>query len=76
MSIRKAINIGSSVGITIPARFLRSRNISAGDDLSVEETAAGIMIRPAKTLSKRSDKITALTLDFVNRYREDLEALA
>lgn len=74
MSIRKALPIGSSIAVTIPKRILKARNITAGDELRIEEVEQGILIRPLEK-EGRSNKITALTLDFVHRYRKDLESL-
>ncbi len=76
MTIRKAITIGSSVGVTIPKELLKKRNIVVGDELEVESTSSGILIKPRPKRGNRREKITKLTMDFVERYRDDLEALS
>lgn len=76
MTNRKAIIIGSSVGVTIPKSYLDARKIKPGDTLRVSESGAGILIEPVRKETDRQGKVTDLALDFVERYREDLEALA
>lgn len=78
MDIRKVIHVGSSVGLTLPKAMLIARAISVGDELEVSNTSSGILIKPRKVKSEetRREKISKLTMNFVERYREDLEALA
>ena len=76
---RKILQIGSSAGVTIPASALASLGISIGDSVEVVVNALKDTISISPVNSKRDnrqEKITALTLNFVDRYRDDLEALA
>ena len=76
---RKILQVGSSAGITIPTNALQALGVSVGDsvELVLNAVKKTISIQPiTKTKESRREKITALTLDFVDRYREDLEALA
>lgn len=74
METRKLIQIGSSVGVTLPKYLLDTHNLALGDELVVTTTDNGILIRQPNTLS-RHERITKLALNFADRYREDLEAL-
>lgn len=75
---RKIIQIGSSAAITIPPRILKALGVGAGDsmELTFNEARESITVRPSRSRADRRSKITSLTLDFVERYRDDLEALA
>lgn len=76
MTTRKVIIIGTSVGVTIPKSYLEARKIRPGDILQVSESGSGILIEPLRKKADRRGKVTDLALDFVDRYREDLDALA
>lgn len=78
---QKILKVGSSAGVTIPKRVLESLGLRVGDAVEVTLDEAGQLaaIRPAKTgthSDQRSERIAKLTLDFIDRYRTDLEALA
>lgn len=75
--IQKVLKVGSSVAVTIPKKSLKELGLKAGDSVYVEVNRADrvVSFRPVKAAS-RSEKITELTLNFINRYRGDLEALA
>lgn len=67
------------MGVTLPANALASLGISIGDSVEVvlNTLKNTISITPATVKREnRQEKITALTLNFVDRYRDDLEALA
>lgn len=68
--------MGSSAAVTIPKKALAELGIAIGDEVSVQVDLEKRVIttRPAASHGKE-ERITALTLDFVNRYRADLEAL-
>jgi len=76
--IQKVLKVGSSAAVTIPKKSLRELGIKVGDDVAVESNGAtGVLsVRAMKSRANREEKITALALDFVNRYRADLKALA
>ncbi|OGG58678.1 hypothetical protein A2765_03320 [Candidatus Kaiserbacteria bacterium RIFCSPHIGHO2_01_FULL_56_24] len=75
---QKVLKVGSSAAVTISKKSLAELGIEIGDQVNVVTDAERqvVSIRPLKSESKRMTKITKLTLDFVNRYREDMEALA
>ena len=75
METRKVIQVGSSIGVTLPKAVLEAKNINLGDELVISTTDTGILIHP-QTAPDRREKITKLALNFADRYREDLEALA
>ncbi len=77
--IQKVLKVGSSAAVTIPKKSLKELGLKIGDSVSIDVNTTGrtVSIRPAKKSSaRRQDKITELTLNFINRYRADLEALA
>ncbi len=66
---QKVIRVGTSAAIIIPKRTMLDRGIHIGDQVEVKVT-------PVKKLSPQDTKIAKLTLNFIERYRFDLEALA
>lgn len=80
--LQKVLKVGSSAAITIPKKSLEELGIAVGErvHVTVNETEGFVTIRPqhsAKTtLKKRHDRIARMTLNFIDRYRKDLEALA
>ncbi|MBI2984134.1 MAG: AbrB/MazE/SpoVT family DNA-binding domain-containing protein [Candidatus Kerfeldbacteria bacterium] len=75
---QKVLQIGSSVGVTIPKGSLRTLGLKVGDQvrLDVDENRKTVTIRPTKSESGEDGTIAKLTLRFINRYRSDLLALA
>ncbi|MEK7479284.1 MAG: hypothetical protein AAB634_01990 [Patescibacteria group bacterium] len=77
--IRKIIQIGTSVGATIPREALQSWGVKTGQQVNVDfdREMNAVIIRPKEgRMSKADEKIARLTLNFINRYRSDLEKLA
>ena len=76
--IQKVLKVGSSAAVTIPKKSLEELGIRIGDEVKVEvrPERKEVSIKPAKELSKEDAKIARLTLNFINRYRRDLEVLA
>lgn len=75
---QKVLRVGDSAAVTIPKKSLKELGLKIGDSVSVEvDNKRGIVsIRRVEEMSKEDKKIARLTLDFINRYRGDLEALA
>ena len=75
--IQKVMKVGSSAAVTIPKKSLEELGLKIGDTvtLTIDAENKVVSVRPTAHSEER-DKITKLTLDFVNRYREDMEALA
>jgi antitoxin component of MazEF toxin-antitoxin module len=76
---RKVFQAGSSLAVTLPPSARKTLGLNLGDEVEVvvDSQKKSISINPVrKTQVKRREKITALALNFVERYREDLEALA
>jgi len=75
---QKVLKVGSSAAVTIPKKSLKELGLKPGDDVIVEinERNKSVIIRSTKRFSHRQERIAELTLDFINRYRKDLEALA
>jgi len=75
---QKVIKVGDSAAVIIPKKSLKELGIRLGDEISVEvnQQTKVVSFRPLNKLSRRQERITELTLNFVNRYRKDLEALA
>lgn len=76
--IQKVLKIGSSAGVTIPKKALAPLHIKIGDKINVEvnRKIPRIIIEPLAATLEIDEKIAKLTLDFIKRYRKDLEALA
>ena len=76
--IQKLLKVGSSAAVTIPKKSLKELGLKIGDEVrvAVDAKEKTVIIEPVGRLSKADKRIAKLTLDFINRYREDLEALA
>ena len=75
---QKLLKVGSSAAVTIPKKSLKELGLKIGDEVrvDVDQTRKTVLIKPATKLSAADEKIARLTLNFINRYRRDLEALA
>jgi len=78
--IQKVLKVGSSLAVTIPKKSLKDLGIRAGGEVSVAIDVANkrISFEPVAVVENesRADHIAKLGLDFVERYRSDLERLA
>jgi len=69
-SIQKVIKIGSSGGVTIPAKEMKRQNIRYGDEVEV-------VVRPvAKDASAEDRAVIDTAKDILKRYKKDFENLA
>jgi antitoxin component of MazEF toxin-antitoxin module len=66
--IQKIIRIGTSGGVTIPAKELRRQNLNFGDEVEV-------IVRPLKNASDQDQKILDAARQLLNDYRRDFENL-
>lgn len=75
---QKVLKVGTSAAVTISKGALRELGLDIGDQVDVEfdRKRKSISIRPHGKLSREDMKMAKLALDFIERYREDLEALA
>jgi len=75
---RKILQIGSSVGVTIPKSILDKLGLEIGEEVEVEtdDESGDLRIRPRNESEDRQDRIARRTMSFIDRYRDDLEALA
>ena len=75
---QKVIKVGDSVAVIIPKKSLPGLGIHAGSEISMDinEKTKVITVRPIGKTSSQQERIAELTLNFINRYRKDLEALA
>ena len=76
--IQKVLRVGTSAAVTIPKKSLEELGLKIGDSVKVDinSVAKAVSIRAVKTGLDRQKKIATLALNFVNRYRNDLEKLA
>jgi len=76
--IQKLLKVGSSAAVTIPKKSLKELGLKIGDPVSVmvDIHTRKVVIQSDMHLSKSDEKVAKLTLQFINRYRKDLEALA
>ena len=68
-SIQKVIRIGSSGGVTIPAKDLKRQNIAFGDEVEV-------IVRPLRNTNSEDQKILAVAKKILDDYKKDFENLA
>lgn len=75
---QKILKVGSSAAVTIPKKSLKDLALKIGDEITVEvnRERRTVLIAPSHALSGEDAKIAKLTLNFIKRYRKDLEALA
>lgn len=75
---QKLLKVGSSAAVTIPKKSLKELGIKIGDEVRVEidKNRKVVPIQPVEMLSCEDAKIAKLTINFIRRYRRDLEALA
>lgn len=74
----KILKVGDSAAVTIPKKTLEEMGIKIGDDITTifNKKTKSITIKPTHSLSNEDLKILKLTLNFINKYRNDLESLA
>jgi antitoxin component of MazEF toxin-antitoxin module len=68
-SIQKIIKIGSSGGVTIPARDLKQQNISIGDEVEV-------LVRPVRAKGSENNEVLAAAKKILDDYRQDFVNLS
>ena len=68
-SIQKVIRIGSSGGVTIPAKELKRQNIAFGDEVE-------IIVRPLHITKDEDQKVLSAAKKILNDYKKDFENLA
>ena len=75
---QKVLKVGSSAAVTIPKKSLKELGLKIGDQVTVRVDAkrGEVTIKQTPQTLKRAEHITKLTLDFIDRYRADLNALA
>lgn len=74
--IQKILRVGTSAAVTLPKRSLEELGMHIGDQVHVDVKNETVVVRAAKKQSPQDKKITELTLNFIERYRKDLESLA
>jgi putative addiction module antidote len=75
---QKVLKVGDSAAVTIPKKSLEELGLNIGDQVYVEidEKHRVVHVKPVDRSKKENSKIAKLTMDFINRYRKDLEALS
>lgn len=75
---QKLLKVGSSAAVTIPKKSLKELGLKIGDfvQVDVDRNKKVVSIKAVAKLSGEDEKIARLTLNFINRYRRDLEELA
>jgi antitoxin component of MazEF toxin-antitoxin module len=68
-SIQKIIKIGSSGGVTIPAKELKRQNIAFGDEVEV-------IIRPLRSQRSEDQKVRDAAKKILDDYKQDFQNLA
>ncbi|HEC30422.1 MAG TPA: AbrB/MazE/SpoVT family DNA-binding domain-containing protein [Candidatus Yonathbacteria bacterium] len=75
---QKVLKVGSSAAVTIPKKSMEELGLKIGDKVTVDvnKETNSVVIAPQRKLSAEDQKIARLTLNFINRYRKDIESLA
>lgn len=68
-SIQKIIKIGSSGGVTIPAKELKRQNLTFGDEVEV-------IVRPVNKTSVEDKKVVDAAKSIIDQYKNDFTNLA
>jgi len=68
-SIQKVIKIGSSGGVTIPAKELKRQNIAYGDEVEV-------IVRPLHTVNSEDKEVLEAAQKILSNYKQDFQNLA
>ena len=68
-SIQKVIRIGTSGGVTIPAKELKRQNINFGDDVEV-------IVRPLRNFNEKDQKVIDSAKKILDDYKKDFSNLA
>jgi antitoxin component of MazEF toxin-antitoxin module len=68
-SIQKVIKIGSSGGVTIPAKELKRQNIAFGDEVEVT-------VRPLHNTGNADEKAVTAAKKILTKYKKDFDNLA
>lgn len=68
-SIQKVIKIGSSGGVTIPAKELKRQNIAFGDEVEV-------IVRPLNSTNSEDQEVIAAAKSILTEYKKDFENLS
>ena len=68
-SIQKVIKIGSSGGVTIPAKELKRQNINFGDEVEV-------IVRPLKSAGGGDQEVLDIAKKILHDYQQDFENLS
>lgn len=68
-SIQKIIKIGSSGGVTIPAKELKRQNISFGDEVEV-------IVRPLRPVGSKDQEVVKAAKRVLKEYKSDFDHLA
>jgi antitoxin component of MazEF toxin-antitoxin module len=68
-SIQKVIKIGSSGGVTIPAKELKRQNIEFGDEVEV-------IVRRLKPVDAEDQKVVSSAKEILEEYKQDFTNLS
>ena len=68
-SIQKVIKIGSSGGVTIPAKEMKRQNINYGDEVEV-------IVRPVRPIGTEDEQVLQAAKVILNKYKDDFANLA
>jgi antitoxin component of MazEF toxin-antitoxin module len=68
-SIQKIIKIGTSGGVTIPAKELKRQNIAFGDEVEV-------IVRPLRKITNDDQAVIEAAKKILTTYKKDFDNLA
>jgi antitoxin component of MazEF toxin-antitoxin module len=69
-SVQKVIKIGSSAGVTIPAKDLKRGDMKVGDEIEIS------LKKPTRNQTAEDKDVLDTARGLLKRYRQDFEHLA
>jgi antitoxin component of MazEF toxin-antitoxin module len=76
---QKVIKVGSSLALVIPKETAHKYNLEVGRSMELHASSDGVLTyTPTQSdfvMNTKDQKVAKIAVDFINRYRKDLEAL-
>jgi antitoxin component of MazEF toxin-antitoxin module len=76
---QKVIKVGSSLAVVIPKETAKKYNLEAGSVMELKTNSQGALIyTPIQSdvvMNSKDQQVAQIAVNFINRYRKDLEAL-
>jgi antitoxin component of MazEF toxin-antitoxin module len=77
--IQKVIKVGTSVAVVVPKNITIQNDMFVGSevDMTYDKKTGAVTFTPVRErVTHRANHIAKLTMNFIDRYRDDLEKLS